>query len=1464
MPLPVHPNRVMAQAVRTGLSTTVFIQGAIKTQQTQHLYESSLSTWRAASKMWLLSVKAGRPEFHRFTEAERNIRKNTLQMLYERAAGYGNRETTRIKSWDDTVGPMNQRLNIAGAALREFAMTTYPFPIPEDVSSEGVPISGRTGTAIGYRVSSFGPAVGLIHKTLPELEFVDAVRTHLQLLATHCYVHDVPLNDTMRYCNLFLLRARPYLDYIYSEHRYGLPGFRASTLKVLKELENEISKTYAVRKGDTPTVTSELEVKPPRLNVGFFAKQIAEARSAGIDEMVLGELERILKGGSITEVDDEGGSMPCLTDDDVAHIWDSVARRARRRGSRVHRHISHQFPGFWSMERAIRAGDEVHGTDEYVLCSEIPVDTSAGKGRADLVLLRREAAPTGLRILWRPVMVIDIKTKSAYTWQLCHERRRSLSREKHRLPQRVVPDFSFRFRSLDDTEWAAVVAATPTPSSIQQLLLYAEAISGTYRAVAESDELESVLKGTLLLDVMEDTTETRSMIRALVIKAFESTVQNSGKVPRTLFEPCLPEGKARLAAVVHSQDMAPKRQHTVIPRCWKPTSDPLEGALLNDRRFILYLSGESPTSSGRSAARIAMYYDALNLLHKLAEVCGAQQVIWLDLLDEFTQPLLAEARLRLRFRSRSDRDKRQCQPKHDAEFFFNRVKVCGLFAAVESYLFHKGSPPSISPHINTDRSGKRVVAVSGLDRLEASVPEYCRNRLTELVTNLLEQIPNDARTTVLWMGVPVPAEANSPVYSTRAYLPFFDNSPLVGHVTEIVWNLPVAPASEFNPAGWALPVHPEAPFRDEIRVLIAQNAIGFDIQLTVAPPLAGWSERFHAGRVKAVRVLDRDQHEPVVPDSETRDQMKTLALTLLPWLADLWPKARMRVQGRQVSARELLNKIGSRTGIRIKTVQFRYESSDISPSAESSLLDRLKMCPIGVKMGRSFAEYSIGRINSRRLYHRPNKLKTTPRRTLGGPNQIMDVQNEASVWFGQYIDCSDLEMSGVLVILDSPDSAGRMLVGFFAADSKPDAEGYVWSVHQPELLKNILESDFTRQARTAVKFARMNDGYASWILEPREKEWRPDSFFRFVAGRRGRVTMLRALMSIRDSIEDSATPPVDELPTEFSDRVFRTLTALKRRINTTMNGTVSLSLQEGGCIVSISDREGVEHKIRVHGTADLIDLLKWPFKSGQPIRLPSGACLYWSPFDDIDYGNIPLAGLLAETRITNEMAPHIVPLLSDVLDSTTREKVTLVLSHDERICPLAKGLADNHGKCWRIEPVKKVRGLNRLLAKPLSDREVYDILYPGTVFSNGARYDVELMFSDEYHSPEFLALRESPLILRLLRRSGYNVSPLYPGTYINARHQKWMVSFTVSDGSIDWGLVSTATGSYWGGRTYSLPFNSAAGISHIVKRFISVVTKAVPARDILELDVLTDKIRTELSIFLHRAEKLTHRNETWD
>jgi hypothetical protein len=434
-----------------------------------------------------------------------------------------------------------------------------------------------------------------------------------------------------------------------------------------------------------------------------------------------------------------------------------------------------------------------------------------------------------------------------------------------------------------------------------------------------------------------------------------------------------------------------------------------------------------------------------------------------------------------------------------------------------------------------------------------------------------------------------------------------------------------------------------------------------------------------------------------------------------------------------------------------------------------------------------------------------------------------------------------------------------MLVGFFAADSKPDAEGYVWSVHQPELLKNILESDFTRQARTAVKFAHMNDGYASWILEPREKEWRPDSFFRFVAGRCGRVTMLRALMSIRDSIEYSVTPPVDELPTDFSDRVFRTITALKRRIDTTMNGTVSLSLQEGSCIVSISDREGVVHKIRVHGTADLIDLLKWPFKSGQPMRLPSGACLYWSPFDDIDYGNIPLAGLLAETRVPNEMAPNIVPLLSDMLESATREKVILALSHDEHICPIAKGLTDNHGKCWRIEAVKKVHGLNRLLAKPLSDREVYDLLYPGTVFSNGARYNVELMFSDEYDGPEFLALRESPLILRLLRRSGYNVRPLYPGTYINARHQKWIVSFTVSDGSIDWGLVSTATGSYWGGRTYSLPFNPAAGIDHTVKRFVRVVTKAVSANDILQLDDLEDKVRTELSIFMYRKGLFTRR-----
>ena len=190
LPLPFHPNRVLAQAIKTGLSTTVFIQGTIKNKFTKHLFETSRVKWKEATQKYYQSRRDWPPDFSHFTSTENNIRKNLLQMLFENAATYGNTESARVKISADNVGPMNQRLNIGGAALREFAMIRYPFPKLEVLN----PFAEDENPKFGYFDSTYGPLIEPIHITLPELDFIDSCRTQIQILCTHCYIHDVPID----------------------------------------------------------------------------------------------------------------------------------------------------------------------------------------------------------------------------------------------------------------------------------------------------------------------------------------------------------------------------------------------------------------------------------------------------------------------------------------------------------------------------------------------------------------------------------------------------------------------------------------------------------------------------------------------------------------------------------------------------------------------------------------------------------------------------------------------------------------------------------------------------------------------------------------------------------------------------------------------------------------------------------------------------------------------------------------------------------------------------------------------------------------------------------------------------------------------------------------------------------------------------------------------------------------------
>ena len=117
-PIPVHPERVISRAFQTGLSSTVELQRNISNKESRKHYESSRNSLKIARQVYMLTKDQGNPDHSYFLKAEPQIRDNTHKMLFENGAKYNFNEVHRQKNSDDTVGPINQRLNACGAVLR--------------------------------------------------------------------------------------------------------------------------------------------------------------------------------------------------------------------------------------------------------------------------------------------------------------------------------------------------------------------------------------------------------------------------------------------------------------------------------------------------------------------------------------------------------------------------------------------------------------------------------------------------------------------------------------------------------------------------------------------------------------------------------------------------------------------------------------------------------------------------------------------------------------------------------------------------------------------------------------------------------------------------------------------------------------------------------------------------------------------------------------------------------------------------------------------------------------------------------------------------------------------------------------------------------------------------------------------------------------------------------------------------
>ncbi|MDF1537901.1 MAG: hypothetical protein P1Q69_03255 [Candidatus Thorarchaeota archaeon] len=1418
-PLPMHPNKIIADAILKGLSATLELQRNIKTKKIDHLYKSSRETWMGHREAYRITNERGEADFQYITSAEAQLRDNMWRMLVEIATKYGCSEKLRVKNSDDTVGPLNQRFNAGGAAFRNFFMKMYPMQDPESYGKRTKRIgeSRKKFRVAGYPESCYGPKVLLTHVDLAPLDFGDAIRSHLEYLETYCYIYDVPVADTRRYCELYMMQVRPFLDRIYSEHKCGKKGFRKGLDSVLHLLKEDIQKHYSIQQ-EKPTVTDSIEYPRPQFSLSFFQNMIDQARSRGLQDPSLDELERIANRGF--EVDDEL-KLPCLTEKDVGYIWKKAVRRAKILGSQIHRKISTLFPSPSSIPGIIFSKD-VGENQTCRIVSEVSIETPKGKGKIDLILFKRVAIDRGTRVVWCPVFVLEIKTKLGFWLTLQKRRIDSDSRTIHGKPSRVVAEFPLFTRSLTADEWAMIVNATPIESTRKQVKTYADALIEKYNECTGED-VQSIPTGTVLVDASEKLDDIERVLSSLVTKSYESLLDQSSLQQRILFKT---EGTNNIALITHPQDGS-IRVDEPLPAPWTPSYDPLGMTARGQDSFTLYLSPKTLDSSGESASWIARYHHGLQMLHEMRQDNPDSRTVWVDLANEFNEPLLAEARLRLRPYSYNENDIQKSQPDYIRDFF-ESIEVIGIKDGILDAILNEQDVHSVLSN-QVPLEGKTHLVVSGWDTINDVIPSPHRKKQNRVLQEIIDYLSRTSSVSIVWFDSPVPSDEKSVPYSSRVLLPYYSNSPLSQVVTKIIWNVPVAPERFVSPDSWKLPVASRTPMHDDIRSIIHHTRNSLSVDLVLVSPLHRWSRRFENGGL-GVLTKERDVDD-VVPNSQTRERIKVLSFSLIPWLVRIFTDAK------------LVEEQDTTLGKQYASIQEEFDSKEenvvltnleLKPSQEPTILQRISFKPIGGRLGKSFVSVTEGGINSRKLYRSPNKVRTA----FKEHRQLVSVDTERFLSEESHgVIFADDAAPIYWIVLEDPDDPVRILIGCFRRKEFCSGD-FIWS--EQDLGVDMIDEfgyilDSPSRMLTLVKD---EIGYVSWFADTDSDNGEYCSLLELISGGWEYTRRLRAYREL--PVEQLIQRERTCVPEQTISKLQSLLKEELEKWKSSTKVSITLEDDDGCCLVKIPTEGTTIQEIRLKNVPDIVSLLRWPLQEAIPLRLDSGQYVRWDVFGDISYGAFKDLRPLVETKTARDLIASLPKSVSELLDVYPIVKVPFV--HDRSLCPIMKG-ENEHKSCWRFElPEDCPEEVKSKLEGNWNSKELYGLIAARTV----GPYSIEIVFPKLSEKTESIVYHEDTWIRRLFRENGLRLKSILPGSFTRVENQSWEVTLVWRSSNVEWFAKSKLTGLRWSDLFQILKLDYSLTLSEQRGEILDFITARVSLERISNCQFLIGTIERNL------------------
>jgi hypothetical protein len=659
--------------------------------------------------------------------------------------------------------------------------------------------------------------------------------------------------DAQVYMERLLYEFRPFLNWVYSGGRQGVNSKRNSE-KIYSKNFNEFK--------DMDKVLQKY-IKHIRMSYTSNGRPRGVSRKIQDDySFIMNKkdrknlLEQFLKNQEV-EVKYRKYLTPRFHDD----LAKKINQQSRTNGSRCHDFVTQGYIQPGSIGKVAKNGDKYVKDDSGILiASEVYHKDVSGSGRADFIVFKKLEVEGYRRrtMAWVPIIVLDLKTKSAFNWDFRGKLTKSQEEGQN------GPHLLIEQRDLTEEEWRSAEDHAITPEIRDQLNTYSRKVLFNFFQSINFPlgNHFDILTGVITADTADDWSLLRKEIKSLIVSVVEEiTLLDEADLKDELItnKPIfsLENSETKLSLQFDLSNLRMKKLSNVTETPIQPEKVDMYYPEMASRTkdFILYLTAEGAVSSGHAAAWIAGFHQLIPYVTKKHE---NENIVLLDLIGDLKDFLNQRIRLNpLLYRHLS------------------QVKIHSID--------HQSLDLTVFPFTKSIQTldDSQVVVVSGWGEMQKLIKSYDRNKYEQYIIKKLGK-----NKTIYWIDYPHRDIRTSKIYQQHTLLPYPSEVLPVGrsqYVSKIMWNLPTKPRT----------LRQKTPQYDELRVIRLHDKKNILLEeLAFIRPLIRFSARFHQNehQFRNLNYFEQDRTRRIRYSDTLQTVLIDVSYQLTPWLARLGGK----------------------------------------------------------------------------------------------------------------------------------------------------------------------------------------------------------------------------------------------------------------------------------------------------------------------------------------------------------------------------------------------------------------------------------------------------------------------------------------------------------------------------------------------------------------------------------------------